>query len=87
MSNENAVEGAILNIVHKVWTSFDVENSGVLSKDLAKKVAQTTLKSLDQSDDYSDESFDSIFATFDKKGAGTIKKAEMVVIIKHLLYG
>ena len=84
--NENAVDGAILNIVHKVWTSFDVENSGVLSKDLAKNVAQTTLKSLDQSDDYSEESFDIIFASFDKDGAGKIKKAEMVVIIKRLLY-
>ena len=84
--NENAVDGAILNIVHKVWTSFDVENSGVLSKDLAKKVAQTTLKSLDQSDDYSEESFDITFASFDKDGAGKIKKAELVVIIKHLLY-
>jgi Ca2+-binding EF-hand superfamily protein len=38
-------------------------------------------------DEFSQEAFDEVFATFDKDGSGTVEKPEMVVFIKQLLGG
>ena len=48
---------------------------------------QDTLGNLGSGDEFSDEAFDEVFATFDKDGSGTIEKQEMVVFIKQLLGG
>ena len=48
---------------------------------------QDTLGNLGSGDEFSDEAFDEVFATFDKDGSGTVEKSEMVVFVKQLLGG
>merc|ERR1712032_156025 len=49
--------------------------------------SQDTLGNLGSGDEFSDEAFDEVFATFDKDNSGTVEKNEMVVFIKQLLGG
>ena len=57
------------------------------SKEETKKFVQDTLGNLGSGDEFSDEAFDEVFATFDKDNSGTVEKNEMVVFIKQLLGG
>ena len=54
-------------------------------KEETKKFVKDTLGNLSGGDEFSDEAFDEVFATFDKDGSGTVEKAEMVIFIKQLL--
>mgnify|MGYP001001311629 CR=1 FL=1 len=56
-----------------------------MDKEETKKFVKDTLGNLSGGDEFSDEAFDEVFATFDKDGSGTVEKAEMVVFIKQLL--
>jgi len=47
-----------------------------------KKCVQDMLGNLGSGDEFSDEAFDEVFATFDKDGSGTVEKPEMHTFIK-----
>ena len=55
-----------------------MQSTGALKKDETKKLVKDTIGNLSGGDEFSDEAFDEVFATFEKDGSGTVKKAEIV---------
>lgn len=72
----------MLGVIDDIWNTYDVDNSGALDKEEARKYIQDTTDDVP-----SQEVFDEMFSDFDKDNSGTIEKAEMVVFIKRLLGG
>jgi Ca2+-binding EF-hand superfamily protein len=72
----------VQGVIDNIWKTYDVDKSGALDKEEARKYIQDTT-----GDVPSQEVFDAVFSTFDKDNSGTIEKAEMVVFIKQLLGG
>jgi Ca2+-binding EF-hand superfamily protein len=59
----------------------------VLDKEEAKKFAIDALKKLGSTDNFSEETFDQIFSTFDTNNSGTAEKNEMALFIKSFQGG
>ena len=74
-------EQAIQGVIDQIWETYDADKAET------KKFVQDTLGNLGSGDEFSDEAFDEVFATFDKDNSGTVEKNEMVVFIKQLLGG
>jgi hypothetical protein len=74
-------------IIDQIWGTYDVDRSGALDKEETKKLVKDTLGNLGSGDEFSEEAFNEVFATFDKVGSGTVEKPEMVDFIKLLLEG
>ena len=79
-------EQAIQGVIDQIWDTWR-RGDGALDKEETKKFVQDTLGNLGSGDEFSQEAFDEVFATFDKDGSGTVEKPEMVVFIKQLLGG
>lgn len=80
-----SVEEAIQEVVDQIWGTYDVDESGVLEKEEAKKFVQDTLAEVGQGDDFSEEAFGEFLQTFDKDNSGTIEKAELQVFIMQVV--
>ena len=75
-------EQAMHSVIDNIWDTYDVDNSGALDKEEARKYIQDTT-----GDVPSQEVFDEMFSNFDKDNSGTIERAEMLVFVKQLLGG
>merc|ERR1712046_261104 len=71
-------EQAIQGVIDQIWDTYDVDKSGALDKEETKKFVQDTLGNLGSGDEFSDEAFDEVFATFDKDGSGTVENPASV---------
>ena len=69
-------------MIDKIWSKYDVDNSGTLDKQETKQFVNDTLKSLGDKIGFSDSHFDLIFTTFDTDGSGTLERDEMVIFMK-----
>ena len=79
MSEEGS---GIHGIIDNIWEAYDVDKTGALDKEVFRKLVQDTIGKLGSSDEYSEEAYNEVFATFDKDGSGTVEKNEMVIFIK-----
>ena len=79
MSEEGS---GIQGIIDNIWETYDVDKTGALDKEVFRKLVQDTLGNLGSSDEYPEEAFNEVFATFDKEGSGTVEKNEMAIFIK-----
>ncbi len=61
----SAEEQAIQGVIDQIWDTYDVDKSGALDKQETKKFVQDTLGNLGSGDEFSDEAFDEVFATFE----------------------
>ena len=70
-------EQANQGLIDQISATYDVDNWSP-KKNETKKFIKDAIENLSGGDEFSDEAFDEVLATFDKDGPGTVEKAEMV---------
>jgi hypothetical protein len=74
-------EEAIREMVNKLWDKHDFDGLGALSKPDSNKFIKDCLINLGSSDDFSNETFEEVFTTYEKNNSGTIEKEQMVFFV------
>ena len=79
-------EEEIQSVIDQNWDTYDADNQA-LDKYDTKKFVQETLGIMGKGDEFTEEAFNKVFATFDKDGSGSVdfEKDEMVMFIQQLL--
>ena len=72
-------------VIDQIWDAYDADKDGELDKAETKKLVKDTLGDLGSGNEFSDDAFEEVFATFDKDGSGTVSQSEMVTFIEKLL--
>ena len=84
------MEEAINMVVENVWSTYDVNNSGVLEKEEAMKFVRDSLGQMETGTtkyEYKESDFIAFFDELDKDHSGSIDKGEMFLFIKRVLNG
>lgn len=77
---------AILDGIEGVWGNYDPDATGSVDKENCIKLAQEVIAAvgLNPREDI-EEAYEALFINFDKSGAGTVEKADLLYLIKDLV--
>jgi hypothetical protein len=85
VGSEWSLIDAINKAVEKIWSLYDVDNSGVLEKDEAKDFLATVLKDVPGAPEFNEAVFEQQFEKIDLNKDGLIQRGEMFVFIRSTL--
>jgi len=83
--SQKAAEMVLPDIIDQIWETYDVDNSGVLDKEQAKKFCLDMVGNLESGEAVIDEAFDEFFHTLNIDNSGSVTKDEMAIFIRQLL--
>ena len=78
------IDMVVAQCVDEIWQTFDVDNSGQLDFDEAKRFVKHTLSEAQdgRGKELSDDDFAQTFKEFDGDNSGMIDRAEMIEFLK-----
>ena len=71
-------------LIDEIWASYDVDNSGQLSKAEMRTFVKEYLTKLGEADRLPEKQFNSMFASLDDNNDGQISKEEMKEFIEKI---
>jgi len=77
---------AILDGIEGVWGNYDPDSTGQIDKENCIKLALEVISAsgLNPREDI-ENAYEELFISFDKNGAGTVEKADLLYLIKDLV--
>ena len=73
----SAEEQAVHDMIDQIYDKYDVDKSGVLEKEEARKLVQEGMGNLGSGDEFSNEAFDEAWSTKVTDGSGCVEKREL----------
>ena len=77
----NDEHASVQIVVDEIWSSYDVDQNGVINKSEARDFVQTYMPDFQPGFQYTDQTFEALFSQIDSDGSGELDKKEMAAFV------